>query len=71
MTLTFSIGVAACVREHQITSSSNSLAIFQYAINKGAFSSSGVNILNGYRKGLKLYKRPRLLIFSKIYGQLV
>jgi hypothetical protein len=44
MGLTFSIAVAACVREKQLTDASNSASIFEFAINKGGFASAGVNI---------------------------
>ena len=44
MGLTFSIAVAACVREKQLTDASNSASIFEFAVNKGGFAASGVNI---------------------------
>ncbi len=48
MGLTFSISVAACVREKQLTDASNSASIFEFAINKGGFAASGVNIVLNY-----------------------
>ncbi len=58
MGLTFSIGVAACVREYQINKSTNSINIFEFAINKGGFSSAGVKIFITYKlKGFEFLKR--------------
>ena len=43
MGLTFAIGVAACVREKQLTDMPNHSTIFELAINRGGFVSAGVN----------------------------